>query len=651
MSEVLKNVHGHTTIELTNVHTGEKKIVEDDNTVTNFIDHLLNSAWPTTHPFGVRTRGLFPWFMSANARDRILDLTQGLMLFDKTIPEDNNFNYIIPGNTRYIGGGTDTTYSGDCLEFGSWNSNEYVDNSSVSGDRYVQYVWDFATNQANGKINSVCLTTRANGRVGGGSLLYNSTFAQAYNSSANYGSYFQIGRFDRMASHNKNDKVYVPHPFVENMSGRGGSDDGTRYGAWTLFYPWYDLDNDELLITNQSTMQYNTSWDNQPCRFSMQKGCDSSNTGPNTIWTFDYYNQCKIFLDCTGITKPLTIWKYHIKPTQWDIYSIYYGNPTSNNLNSNFDHMFIEKKEFWLPESIREELKNGWQESYNTIYAKDVERYKRIYANYYYSSRIFSTKDNLYQIFKPWKVNETTETVWRPSEYIYIWKIKTDLSSSEVIKLENKTDSNFKLNNVYYKDCSSIFVCDDYLFTIDTSSNLWMYTFADDSWTKIKNKEGKLFTVPFNFFPQRTYFYDKNNTLYIQGAGCSHEDYSYGMRGSSLIVKPLLKEGAILNMSGDFLNQVADIDWQYVGSYSYTWDQRGVYTYIKSNNSKNIFNMMYIGGDCYSTSNDRPKNPCIKSYNYINPIITTINNLPEEVEKTVDYTMKVTYRVSWSDPD
>ena len=57
-----------------------------------------------------------------------------------------------------------------------------------------------------------------------------------------------------------------------------------------------------------------------------------------------------------------------------------------------------------------------------------------------------------------------------------------------------------------------------------------------------------------------------------------------------------------------------------------------------------------LGGNI-SDRNASYNAPQILAYNYNGPIITTINNLPEEVEKTKDYTMKVTYRVSWSDPD
>lgn len=644
MSEVLKNVHGHTTIELTNVHTGEKKIIEDDNTVTNFVDHMLNSAWPTAHPLGWCCRGMFPWFYSTSVKEKILALTKGLMIFDKQISETNNFNYHIPGNVRFIGGGFGAegsqtgTYSGDCLEYGSWNQNEFIDNSSVEGDRYVQYVWDFATNQANGKINSICLTTRAGGRVGGGSLLWNNDIYQGYNGINNQ-EIFSIGDYRQHGDWNVNDqsnghRMFLPHPQDPDKISWRWNDNSHCH---TLYYPWYDLDNDILLVTNQTITNI----------VGMQKGSDGGPAQANSTNYFYNYDNCKNFIDnATGISRPLTIYRYHTKPKQWDIYSNYY---IANQTNKAFDHMLIDKKEFLLPENIREELINGYQQSYNLLYEKRVEQHHFLYAQFYYSSRIFATKNYLYQVFKPWTVSETHAREWAPNDYIYIWKIKTDLSTSEVITVENTTNVYFNLDNVKCDDHSRVFVCDNYLFTIDMDQKLWLYSFADDSWSKINDKAGNQFTSYFSYFPQRSFFLDKNQTLSIRGSRGKGNNTDYGYGNPSVIVKPLIKEASILNEQGDYL----EFSFPYgsnVNRSDYTLDSRGCYSYLKTDNPKVIFDMCMLGGNI----NDETASynaPQILAYNYNGPIITTINNLPEEVEKTKDYTMKVTYRVSWSDPD
>ena len=184
-----------------------------------------------------------------------------------------------------------------------------------------------------------------------------------------------------------------------------------------------------------------------------------------------------------------------------------------------------------------------------------------------------------------------------------------------------------------------------------------MYSFIDESGVKIKNKDGGDFKDVVNGetkFPQRTYFFDKNKTLYIRAAGYYSGDDSVtdGNGGATLVIRPLIQEGSILNIRGDHLDQTDYEDFNY-GNNSYSWNTRGIYTYVKSNNPKMIFNMMQIGGygNKFSGMTFYANQPNIVSYNYINPVITTINNLPEEVEKTEDYTMKIIYKVSWSDPD
>ena len=79
------------------------------------------------------------------------------------------------------------------------------------------------------------------------------------------------------------------------------------------------------------------------------------------------------------------------------------------------------------------------------------------------------------------------------------------------------------------------------------------------------------------------------------------------------------------------------------------WEIQGIYTHLKTSNKKMIFNLARLTGANYESSGSYGHycQPFICSYNYSNPVLTTINNLPEEVEKTEDYTMKITYRISW----
>ena len=134
---------GNTKIELTNIHTGKKEIIEKHNTFTNAISKLLeyytatsNSIYyrSSNHPFlPLSTVGLSGIYLSSE----ILD--------EKTTIVDPR---TIVG---YAGYKVDTSGS---KYMGSLNSNE-----SKKLDNGYQYVWDFGTDRANGIISAVGLTS------------------------------------------------------------------------------------------------------------------------------------------------------------------------------------------------------------------------------------------------------------------------------------------------------------------------------------------------------------------------------------------------------------------------------------------------------------------------------------------------------------
>ena len=134
---------GNTKIELTNIHTGKKEIIEKHNTFTNAISKLLeyyiatnNSIYyvSSDHPFlPLSTVGLSGIYLSSE----ILD--------EKTTIVDPR---TIVG---YAGYKVDTSGS---KYMGSLNSNE-----SKKLDNGYQYVWDFGTDRTNGIISAVGLTS------------------------------------------------------------------------------------------------------------------------------------------------------------------------------------------------------------------------------------------------------------------------------------------------------------------------------------------------------------------------------------------------------------------------------------------------------------------------------------------------------------
>lgn len=151
---------GCTRIELTNVNTGEKTVHEEHNMITNAFDYFAQG-------FGAFGGAVYQQpFMGngdvtnipsgANFRTNPLRfMTNGLILLNKSLPEDKDHVYITPeDDVRIVGCGMDGQYTGAQPEAGTYNKQE-----SGEIENGYKHVWDFATNQANGKIACACLTT------------------------------------------------------------------------------------------------------------------------------------------------------------------------------------------------------------------------------------------------------------------------------------------------------------------------------------------------------------------------------------------------------------------------------------------------------------------------------------------------------------
>lgn len=149
-------IKGKTTFELTDVNTGKVEKIEDTNMVTNALQYYLE------------TYGMFTNNILANddIRGKRLwkNLVGGLFLFDKNI-EENVENTFMPSGVSMIGNGSiDISNSGDVTELGSYNATE----SGLQSDGSIKFVYDFSTQQANGKIACACLTSACGGYVGMG---------------------------------------------------------------------------------------------------------------------------------------------------------------------------------------------------------------------------------------------------------------------------------------------------------------------------------------------------------------------------------------------------------------------------------------------------------------------------------------------------
>lgn len=158
---------GHAKIELTNVETGEKRVIEHDNMITNAVAELIK-------PLGIGYSVLNALY---NNSDKNIDyLFSGIMLFADTIEEDANIIVPPAGNTM-VGKGDNTAYTGVDTTKGSFN----IADSGYDENGNLKLVWEFNTSQANGTISCICLCPLEGGSIGVGSPVYGSDCQTEFN--------------------------------------------------------------------------------------------------------------------------------------------------------------------------------------------------------------------------------------------------------------------------------------------------------------------------------------------------------------------------------------------------------------------------------------------------------------------------------------
>lgn len=143
-------IKGTTKIELTDVNTGKVEVYENQNMVTNALADIFKPLGLSKKPSRF-FKDFVPYYQT---------LLGGILCFDTDI-EENPENYFPPTNAKLVGCasyGIQNNTTNTCR--GGFNQTESEINLK---DRYVKYVYDFATSQANGTIASVCLTHKNGG--------------------------------------------------------------------------------------------------------------------------------------------------------------------------------------------------------------------------------------------------------------------------------------------------------------------------------------------------------------------------------------------------------------------------------------------------------------------------------------------------------
>lgn len=152
---------GTTKIELTNVKTGEKEVIEKDNLVTNAVASILGEnpfAWQLKSNFSTGT-------FLANMIPLCPNLFGGILLFENAIPEEEN-RFFAQSDNPVVGYSSSNVNDKTDILRGSMNLNESGALDSHDGYRFV---FDFTTAQANGTISALGMTSKWGGMSGYGS--------------------------------------------------------------------------------------------------------------------------------------------------------------------------------------------------------------------------------------------------------------------------------------------------------------------------------------------------------------------------------------------------------------------------------------------------------------------------------------------------
>lgn len=173
------NIKGHTSIELTDVNTGEKERFEDDNMVTNAISLFYKSG-------GMTNPSAFNDLLKTDAVENLLG---GILCLDDTITESANIVHVPTGVNMVANGSVGILNSGNPPELGSYNESE----SGWQQDGSYKLVFDYTTSQGNGVIKSVCMTSKYEGLKGIGNASNTSRSASAPQTQATYNAINRMG--------------------------------------------------------------------------------------------------------------------------------------------------------------------------------------------------------------------------------------------------------------------------------------------------------------------------------------------------------------------------------------------------------------------------------------------------------------------------
>ena len=142
-------IKGRATIQLFDEKTGEVvRELHEENMITNAVDTILNP--PDYIEIGIDSDNDRSFNMLRDFAGNIADTAfRGVIVCSDKIPEDGN-NMMLPWTNEEIGHAGIANTNTD-TSIGTYNANE---SGRIENGKGYRHVWDFASDKANGEINS-----------------------------------------------------------------------------------------------------------------------------------------------------------------------------------------------------------------------------------------------------------------------------------------------------------------------------------------------------------------------------------------------------------------------------------------------------------------------------------------------------------------
>lgn len=544
---------GHTKIELTNINTGEVEVYEDNNMVTNALEHYF-----ANYGYFGKYQDIYS---SKSLSNFLRRFTGGLLLFDTPL-EERVDNVLPPGGAWMTGRGCNLTYSGTDTTMGSFSSES---KSLYNGHGY-QYVWEFNSSQANGKIASACLTTNFGGKMGVGGNTVDSSIAQDSNIDA-------VMQTSEISGFNQYNQILNINPESNNATFlKMAKSDGLNY-----YY----------LASNSGCMSYSSSLGaSRP--FVTQSHLDNSFIGThdlklikqrfpiNNLSIFDFNStaQEEITIHLPELDDIITNEMKTVGSVNRTCYFAYDIFPHKNCFYFYFSYFFGQRSSNSMIDNDPYSA-SGWNNTYNSIlgYAWKINNKTFEIEQFYEIKNLITGIDNTIAAYQGIGSSKTT--------------IGMENISNEQKGLKYITEEGIFIGTAAQTDNY------DALYTLDLNDQI----------------EAKWITATSGLLPRWPH-----NTFKFQCC-CSYNGKIYGRDQNSSIIRVF-----------DYIDNI----------YSNLTYQTGW--------------LFYNANTAYISTIDEYVVMIIPNYDKIHLqwfpfMLVTINNLPQEIIKSPEQTMKVTYTI------